>query len=124
MQIDVYNESTDKSEQFLEVAKKYTDFSVLTVPMLNEFIDKIIVHAPVWNEGERTQEVEFYFNFIGKFDVPAPELTPEEIAEIELRDKKRRMNREYHRRSREKKKARLLAEQQAKEQKQADEKSA
>ena len=127
LQIDVYNENTDKSEQFLEVAKKYTDFSVLTAPMLNEFIEKIVVHSPVWNEGERTQEVEFYFNFIGKFDIPAPELTPEEIAEIELRDKKRRMNRIYHQRSRERKKARLLAEQQAKEQeeqKQADEKSA
>ena len=116
LQIDVYNENTDKSEQFLEVAKKYTDFSVLTAPMLNEFIEKIVVHSPVWNEGERTQEVEFYFNFIGKFDIPAPELTPEEIAEIELRDKKRRMNRIYHQRSRERKKARLLAEQQAKEQ--------
>ena len=116
LQIDVYNENTDKSEQFLEVAKRYTDFSVLTAPMLNEFIEKIVVHAPVWNEGERTQEVEFYFKFIGKFDIPAPELTPEEIAEIELRDKKRRMNRIYHQRSRERKKARLLAEQQAKEQ--------
>ena len=127
LQIDVYNENTDKSEQFLEVAKRYTDFSVLTAPMLNEFIEKIVVHAPIWNEGERTQEIEFYFNFIGKFDIPAPELTPEEIAEIELRDKKRRMNRIYHQRSRERKKARLLAEQQAKEQeeqKQADEKSA
>ena len=127
LQIDVYNENTDKSEQFLEVAKRYTDFSVLTAPMLNEFIEKIVVHAPVWNEGERTQEVEFYFNFIGKFDIPAPELTPEEIAEIELRDKKRRMNRIYHQRSRERKKQRLLAEQQAKEQeeqKQSDEKSA
>ena len=97
--------------------------------MLNEFIEKIVVHSPVWNEGERTQEVEFYFNFIGKFDIPAPELTPEEIAEIELRDKKRRMNRIYHQRSRERKKARLLAEQQAKEQEEQkkaekDEKSA
>ena len=129
LQIDVYNENTDKSEQFLDVAKKYTDFSVLTAPMLNEFIEKIVVHSPVWNEGERTQEVEFYFNFIGKFDIPAPELTPEEIAEIELRDKKRRMNRIYHQRSRERKKARLLAEQQAKEQEEQkkaekDEKSA
>ena len=114
--IDEYNENTDKSEKFLEIARKYTDFTVLTAPMLNEFIEKIVVHAPVWNEGERTQEVEFYFKFIGKFDIPAPKLTPEEIAEIESKEKKRRMNREYHRRSREKKK-RLLAEQQAKEQK-------
>ena len=28
IQIDAYNETTDKSEQFLEVAKKYTNFSV------------------------------------------------------------------------------------------------
>lgn len=33
-------------EQFLELARKYTDFSELTTPMINEFIEKIIVHAP------------------------------------------------------------------------------
>lgn len=127
IQIEEYNVTTDNAEQFLNIAKKYTEFSVLTAPMLNEFIEKIIVHAPVWNEGERTQEVEFYFNFIGKFDIPAPQLTPEELAEIELKEKKRRMNRIYHQRSRERKKARLLAEQQAKEQeeqKQTNEQSA
>lgn len=104
IQIEEYNVTTDNAEQFLNIAKKYTEFSVLTAPMLNEFIEKIIVHAPVWNEGERTQEVEFYFNFIGKFDIPAPQLTPEELAEIELKEKKRRMNRIYHQRSRERKK--------------------
>lgn len=132
IQIDVYNETTDKSEQFLEVAKKYTDFSVLTAPMLNEFIDKIVVHAPVWENGKRTQELEFYFKFIGKFEIPTHEPTTAELAEIAEKERLRLRNREYGRRYREKKKAEKLAAQKApeqqkkteKKQKQADEKSA
>lgn len=65
-------------ERFLSLAKKYTDFSELTTPMINEFIEKIIVHAPEKIDGDRTQEVEIYLKFIGRFDLPAPELTPEE----------------------------------------------
>ena len=132
IQIDAYNETTDKSEQFLEVAKKYTDFSVLTAPMLNEFIDKIVVHAPVWENGKRTQELEFYFKFIGKFEIPTHEPTTAELVEMAEKERLRLRNREYGRRYREKKKAEKLAAQKAaeqqkkteKEQKPADEKSA
>ena len=132
IQIDAYNETTDKSEQFLEVAKKYTDFSVLTAPMLNEFIDKIVVHTPVWENGKRTQELEFYFKFIGKFEIPTHEPTAAELAEMAEKERLRLRNREYGRRYREKKKAEKLAAQKAaeqqkkkeKEQKAADEKSA
>ena len=61
------------------MAEKYTDFSELTTPMINEFIDKIIVHAPERIDGDRTQEVEIFLKFIGKFELPAPVLTAEEI---------------------------------------------
>ena len=114
--IEAYNENMDNTNQFLEVAGKYTDFSVLTAPMLNEFIEKIVVHSPVWNEGARTQEVEIYFKFIGKFDILTPEPTPEEIAEMAEKERIRLRDREYRRRYRERKKAKKLAEQQAKEQ--------
>ncbi len=132
IQIDAYNETTDKSEQFLEVAKKYTNFSVLTAPMLNEFIDKIVVHAPVWESGKRTQELEFYFKFIGKFEIPTHEPTKAELAEMAEKERLRLRNREYGRRYREKKKAEKLAAQKAAEQQKktakkqntADEKSA
>lgn len=56
-----------------------TDFSELTTPMINEFIDKILVHAPYYIDGERMQEVEIYLNFIGKFEIPQPQLSEEEI---------------------------------------------
>ena len=38
-----FEEDTDRAAQFLSLAKKYTDFSELTTPMINEFIEKIIV---------------------------------------------------------------------------------
>lgn len=77
-QLSVFDEDTANVEQFLAVVKKYTDFSELTTPMLNEFVDKIIVHAPEKIDGDRTQEIEIHFNFIGQFELPPKELTPEE----------------------------------------------
>ena len=47
--------------------------------MINEFIEKIIVHAPERIDGDRVQEVEIHLRFIGQFELPAPELTEEEI---------------------------------------------
>lgn len=76
--LDSFEQDTANVERFLALAKKYTDFSELTTPMINEFIEKIIVHAPEKVDGDRTQEVDIYLKFIGRFDLPAPDLTPEE----------------------------------------------
>lgn len=130
--LETYKEETDNVNQFLELTKKYTDFSVLTTPMLNEFIDKIIIHAPYRDEVDRFQQIDIYFNFIGQFELPKVEPTPEELAEIEKQRQRRLRNKLYTRRYREKKKAEKLAAQKAaeqqkkteKEQKPADEKSA
>ena len=65
-QISAFEEDTGRAAQFLALAKKYTDFSELTTPMINEFIDKIIVHAPEKIDGDRVHEVEIYLKFIGR----------------------------------------------------------
>lgn len=130
--LETYKEETDNVNQFLELTKKYTDFSVLTTPMLNEFIDKIIIHAPYRDEVDRFQQIDIYFNFIGQFELPKVEPTSEELAEIEKQRQRRLRNKLYTRRYREKKKAEKLAAQKAaeqqkkteKEQKPADEKLA
>ena len=53
--------------------------------MLNEFIEKILVHERDRKGSiQTTQEVEIYFNFVGRFVPPAfgeVELTPEELEE-------------------------------------------
>ena len=80
----------------MELARKYTDFSELTTMMINEFIDKIIVHAPERIDGDRVQEVEIYLKFIGHFELPAPELTEEEIQRQEFLKKERARSRERY----------------------------
>ena len=97
-ELDDYEADTVRVDQFMALARKYTDFSELTTPMINEFVDKIVVHEADKSSGERTQEVEIYLKFIGKFDVPLPEPTPEELAEQEQLRKKRAKKAEYNRR--------------------------
>lgn len=94
--VSSFEEDTVRVEQFMELARKYTDFSELTTMMINEFIDKIIVHAPERIDGDRVQEVEIYLKFIGHFELPAPELTEEEIKRQEFLKKERARSRERY----------------------------
>ena len=94
--LSVFEEDTARVEQFTELARKYTDFSELTTPMINEFIEKIIVHAPEKIDGDRVQEIEIYLKFIGRFELPTPELTAEEIKRQEFLKKERTRSRERY----------------------------
>ena len=91
-----FEEDTARVEQFMELARRYADFSELTAIMINEFIDKIIVHAPEKVDGDRVQEVEIYLKFIGQFELPAPELTAEEIKRQEQLRRHRIKSRERY----------------------------
>lgn len=94
--LSVFEEDTARVEQFMELARKYTDFSELTTPMINEFIEKIIVHAPEKLDGDRVQEIEIYLKFIGHFELPVPELTAEEIKRQEQLKRHRIRSRERY----------------------------
>ena len=92
--LDAYAEDGERIERFLALCRKYQSFEELTVPMINEFIDKILVHAPSRDEyGDRCQEIEIYLNFIGDFQVPDEEMTLEELEEEARQRKKRAANR-------------------------------
>jgi hypothetical protein len=94
--LTAFEQDTTNVERFLELAKKYTDFTELTTPMINEFIEKIVVHAPEKVDGDRVQEVEIFLKYIGKFDLPSPELTPEEIKRQEQLHRHRVKSRERY----------------------------
>ena len=114
-----YDTDTNNVEAFLLLSKKYTDFSELTTPMINEFIEKVMVHEVDWSSGEKVQEVEIYFKFIGRFEIPQPELSPEEIAAEKKRIERLIKNREYARCFRAKRREiRQRLQQQAQEQNQ------
>ncbi len=59
----------DGAEKWLALIRKYTELTELTAPLLNELIDKIVVHqAEVAEDGSRTQEIEIFYRFVGNID--------------------------------------------------------
>lgn len=54
----------------MKAIQKYRDPNKLTAPMLNELVEKIIVHAPIKENGERHMQVDVVFRFIGNFIAP------------------------------------------------------
>ena len=99
-QLTQYDEDTDRTEKFLALVHKYTDITELTPVIINEFVDKILVHKAEKIDGERVMEIEIYLNFIGKVELPAQELTEEELAEIKEKQRLRERNAIYQRRRR------------------------
>ena len=97
-------------ERFLKLVKKYENITELTPAMINEFIDKILVHEPQGKGADRTTEVEIYLNYVGQFQVPVEQHEPteeERIAaekEAERLRRKRESNRKYMKKIREKSK--------------------
>lgn len=93
------NEKKD-SRKFLEVLKRYTEFEELTPYMINEFIEKIVVHERDRKGSiDTTQQVDIYFNFIGNIELPKEELSAEEQEELRKKEElKDRLHRNYVRR--------------------------
>ena len=120
-ELDRISRETVNAEKFLALAKKYTDFSELTPAMINEFVEKILVHQAEGKGASRTQEVEIFFNFIGKVEIPRKEieLTEEEKAALAEQERRRAKKAEYNRRYMEKKR-RQWKEQQEREKEQQE----
>lgn len=87
-----------RADKFLELARKYTDFTELTAPILHAFVEKVVVHEADKSSGKREQQVDIYLNFIGQFNAPIDEIVDT------VDEEKRAMWREYKRNERAKKK--------------------
>lgn len=62
-------ETTENAAKWLEVIKRYADPAELTAEMLNELIEKIVIHEAVKGNGvQRTQKIEIYYRFVGKIE--------------------------------------------------------
>ncbi|HBE9626480.1 TPA: DUF4368 domain-containing protein, partial [Clostridioides difficile] len=67
-----YEKHEKDANRFIALIDKYENFDKLTIAMLNEFIEKILVHERDRKGSiQTTQEVEIYFNFVGRFVPPA-----------------------------------------------------
>ena len=64
-------EATINAEKFMNVVRKYMNFEELTPTLLREFVEKIVVHECSYDENKtRRQDVEIYYSFVGKVDLP------------------------------------------------------
>lgn len=95
-----HEKNKKSAERFISLIEKYENFDNLTIAMLNEFIDKILVHERDRKGSiQTTQEIEIYFNFVGKFVPPhfmEVELTPEQQEELRKREERKdRLHQNY-----------------------------
>ena len=98
-----YEQSLKSAEKFIALIDKYENFDTLTNTMLNEFVEKILVHERARKGSQdTTQEVEIYFNFVGRYIPPALQpvpLTPEEQEELRKKEERKdRLHQNYLRR--------------------------
>ena len=98
-----YEQSRKSAEKFIALIDKYENFDTLTNIMLNEFVEKILVHERARKGSQdTTQEVEIYFNFVGRYIPPALQpvpLTPEEQEELRKKEERKdRLHQNYLRR--------------------------
>lgn len=56
------------ADRFMAVVDRYTDIQKLTPEIVQEFIEKIVVYerSERWKKKNYTQQVDVYFNFVGK----------------------------------------------------------
>ncbi|HGD0559305.1 TPA: DUF4368 domain-containing protein [Streptococcus agalactiae] len=88
-QVSRYEKETDKVKKFISLISRYENFDELTTTMINEFVEKIIVHERD-RKGSQTskQKIEIYFNFIGNYELPQAELSEEKKQKLEKEERK------------------------------------
>ena len=61
--IEVKEQKSADTSQFLEIVRKYTEITELTPEIMHELIEKIVVHAPDKSSGHRVQQIDIYYRF-------------------------------------------------------------
>ena len=86
-----YEKETDRAKKCIRLIERYDNFDELTPTIINEFVEKILVHERD-RKGSQTanQKVEIYFNFIGNYEPPKEELSEEEMQKLREKEEKER----------------------------------
>ena len=73
-QLSKYIENTEKKDtditQFISNVKKYTEITEITPEILNELIEKILVHQTEKINGKKVQEIDIYYRGVGIISFP------------------------------------------------------
>ena len=75
--VSTYEQDREDFDNFAAVIRKYVGITELTPTIVNEFVKKIIVHAPDKSSGRRRQKIQLVWNFIGEVNLPNDDQTIE-----------------------------------------------
>ena len=75
--VETFEQDQADFASFAAIVRKYVGIRELTPTIVNEFVKKIIVHAPDKSSGHRRQKVELVWNFIGEVNLPGDDQTVE-----------------------------------------------
>lgn len=78
-EIDKDKKSRMNAASFLRLVRKYTDIQELTPLVLNEMVEKIVVHHAQGTGKNRTQQLDIHYNFIGVLDMPEVASLPSSV---------------------------------------------
>ncbi len=96
--IDCFEDGSDRAARFIELVNRYENFDDMSVTMLNEFVEQLVVHERDRKGCVNTdQQVDVYLNFIGEFEVPQEPVDPAILAaqEEERRKKAEKQERQH-----------------------------
>ena len=75
--VETFEQDKADFASFAAIVRKYVGIRELTPTIVNEFVKKIIVHAPDKSSGHRRQKIELVWNFIGEVNLPGDDQTVE-----------------------------------------------
>ena len=75
--VETFEQDQADFASFAAIVRKYVGIRELTLTIVNEFVKKIIVHAPDKSSGHRRQKIELFWNFIGEVNLPGDDQTVE-----------------------------------------------
>lgn len=68
-QLEESRQQTEGVEKWIDLLRQFSNPSELTAELLNALIEKILIHEAIKDEnGNRVQEVEIFYRFVGKID--------------------------------------------------------
>lgn len=74
---------------FIDKVKRYTEITELTPDIVNEFIEKIMVHQQEKVNGKKYQQIDIYYNGVGIISVPTDEFEMEKTFQEKILTKKK-----------------------------------
>lgn len=72
-EVTIGEEKAINIEQFFATVRRYSEITELKPTIVNEFIRKIVIHAPDKSSGKRMQEIDIYYNAVGVVNVLSKE---------------------------------------------------